>query len=208
MEEGALVSNGDVKTERRRDHLTHHIGFAERWLARAKGEVARGDLGRSLLTLLLAEAEVHHARLQEATPAAAVPRPHPLMTILGTTALAATLLAGLAAALPRSDVTSVLPPSPPVIRFKQPVGSTLALIPMVVAPAVPTQVISAPPRVPAVTGAARVPVRRMPVRAAVLPRNVPASAPDQPAAPVVVVSDGDLIDLVLAAERSLRGEKR
>jgi hypothetical protein len=93
-----------------------------------------------------------------------------------------------------------------VIRFKQPVGSTLALIPMVVAPAVPTQVISARPRVPAVTGAPRVPVRRMPVRAAVLPRNVPASAPDQPAVPVV--SDGDLIDLVLAAERSLRGEKR
>ncbi|HEV8339099.1 MAG TPA: hypothetical protein VGR25_05510 [bacterium] len=198
----------DVKTARRRDQLSHHIGFAERWLTRAKGEVARGDLGRGQLTLLLAEAEIHHARAAEGAPATA-PRPHPVTMIVGTTLLAAALLSGLAAALPRSTVTSVLPSSPPMIRFKQPVGSTLALIPMVAAPQTPTQMLSAPARGPALAGAPRAAPRRSPVRTAVPSRPVSIPAPPLPAAaPLVLVSDGDLIDLVLAAERSLRGEKR
>jgi len=205
VEEGVLVSS-EVKTERRRDRLSHHIGFAERWLTRAKGEVARGELSRGQLTLLLAEAEIHHARAAEETPAAASPRPHPLMMVAGTALCAAVLLAGLSAALPRSEVSAVLSSSPPVIRFKQPVGSTLVLLPMVAAPAAAPEVTSLPPRGPVPAAAPRAAPRRTSVRAAVMPPTLPA--PAQPAAPVVLVSDGDLIDLVLAAERSLRGEKQ
>jgi len=201
------VSNGDVKTERRREHLAHHIGFAERWLRRARQEVARGDLGRGLLTLLLAEAEVHHARSGGVVLERAANRPSAVVTILGASALAAALLVGLAAALPQSDVAAVLPSSAPVIRFKQPVGSTLALIPMVVAPA-PAEVIAAPPQVSAVPGAPRtVSVRRPPVRSATATQSAPATGPAPVVLPVLL-SDGDLIDLVLAAERSLRGENR
>ncbi len=202
------MSSGDVKTERRRDHLAHHIGFAERWLQRARQEIARGDLGRSLLTLLLAEAEVHHARSEGAAAEASAPRPSAVVTILGATALAAALLAALAAALPPGDVAAVLPSSAPVIRFKQPVGSTLALIPMVVAPAAPPQAISAPAQVPAVTGAPRLPARRGPIRPASATRRTAATTTSVPAVVPVLISDGDLIDLVLAAERSLRGETR
>lgn len=207
LKEGVALSKEDVRTERRRDHLAHHIGFAERWLSRAKQEIAQGDLGRSLLTLLLAEAEVHHARSGTAAREAALPRPSAAVTILGATALAAAILAGLAAALPRGDVAAALSSSPSVIRFKQPVGSTLALISLVVAPAPPTQAISAPPQVVAAARASRTPIRRLPARTAGPSRPAPASAPVPAAAPVLV-SDGDLIDLVLAAERSLRGERR
>src|SRR5688572_28655366 len=42
--------------------MIRHIGFAERWLARARAECTRGHVVRGALTLLLAEAEVHHAR--------------------------------------------------------------------------------------------------------------------------------------------------
>lgn len=202
------MSSGDVQTERRRDHLAHQIGFAERWLRRAQEEVAQGDLGRSQLTLMLAEAEVHHARSGGAALQRAATRPSALFTILGAAGLAAALLAGLTAALPQTDVTGFLPSSPPVIRFRQPVGSTLAMLPMAVAPAVLTQATSAPPQVPVITGAPRrLGARRPTVRAAAPTRSTPVDAP----APVVVpqlVSDGDLIDLVLAAERSLRAENR
>ncbi|MGH2452613.1 MAG: hypothetical protein ACRDF5_02470 [bacterium] len=202
------MSNGDVKTARRQEHLAHHIGFAERWLVRARQEVARGDLGRGLLTLLLAEAEVHHARSGAVALEHAANRPSAVVTILGASALAAALLVGLAAALPQSDIAAVLPSSAPVmIRFKQPVGSTLALIPMVVAPA-PAAVISAPSQVSAAPGAPRrLGPRRPPVRSATAAQSAPAIGPAPLVLPVLL-SDGDLIDLVLAAERSLRGENR
>ncbi|MGQ0550683.1 MAG: hypothetical protein ACT4PY_13550 [Armatimonadota bacterium] len=42
--------------------LTRRITFAEDWLARARQQVEDGEQARGVLTLLLAEAEVHRAR--------------------------------------------------------------------------------------------------------------------------------------------------
>ena len=74
--------------------MVRHIGFAERWLERAKREVAEGYLARSLLTLLLTEAEVHHAREASfpSPQSAVLPRPSTVPAILGATGLAAALL--------------------------------------------------------------------------------------------------------------------
>jgi len=188
------------------EHLARHIGFAERWLARAKQEVTDGQLARSVLTLLLAEAEVHHAR-ERTLPAreAALPRPSMAMTILGATALLVLLLAGRSLFSPRGEMVTGFTSAPAVVKFKQP-GSTLALVPAVLTP---EQTVAAPaPRVPAPPprtdrvwrNAAR------PSRPAAKPRPV-SPVLIAPAAPVLL-SDGDLIDLVIAAERSLRGEKR
>ncbi len=188
------------------EHLARHIGFAERWLARAKQEVTDGQLARSVLTLLLAEAEVHHAR-ERTLPAreVALPRPSIAMTILGATALMVLLLAGRSLFSPRGEMITGFTSAPAVVKFKQP-GSTLALVPAVLTP---EQTVAAPaPRVPA-------PLPRVdrvwrnatrPSRPAAKPRPI-SPAVTAPAAPVLV-SDGDLIDLVIAAEQSLRGEKR
>ena len=188
------------------EHLARHIGFAERWLARAKQEVTDGQLARSVLTLLLAEAEVHHAR-ERTLPAreAALPRPSIAMTILGTTALMVLLLAGRSLFSPRGEMVTGFTSAPAVVKFKQP-GSTLALVPAVLTP---EQTVAAPaPRAPAPLPRADRVWRSAarPSRPAAKPRPV-SPAVTAPAAPVLV-SDGDLIDLVIAAERSLRGEKR
>jgi len=188
------------------EHLARHIGFAERWLARAKQEVTDGQLARSVLTLLLAEAEVHHAR-ERTLPAreAALPRPSMAMTILGATALLVLLLAGRSLFSPRGEMVTGFTSAPAVVKFKQP-GSTLALVPAVLTP---EQTVAAPaPRVPAPLPRADRVWRNAarPSRPAAKPRPV-SPVLIAPAAPVLL-SDGDLIDLVIAAERSLRGEKR
>ena len=188
------------------EHLVRHIGFAERWLARAKQEVTAGQLARSVLTLLLAEAEVHHAR-ERTLPAraAALPRPSPAMTILGAMALVVLLLAGRSLLLPKGEMVTGFTSAPAVVKFRQP-GSTLALVPAVL---LPERTVAAPaPRAPA----ARPRVDRVwrntarPSRPAARPQ--PASPAVTAPAALVLVSDGDLIDLVIAAERALRGEKR
>ena len=188
------------------EHLARHIGFAERWLARAKQEVTDGQLARSVLTLLLAEAEVHHAR-ERTLPAreVALPRPSIAMTILGATALMVLLLAGRSLFSPRGEMITGFTSAPAVVKFKQP-GSTLALVPAVLTP---EQTVAAPaPRVPAPLPRADRVWRNAarPSRPAAKPRPV-SPVLIAPAAPVLL-SDGDLIDLVIAAERSLRGEKR
>ncbi len=191
------------------EHLVRQIGFAQRWLARAKREVTDGQTARSVLTLLLAEAEVHHAR-ERSLPAreAAVPRPSARMTILGATALVALLLAGRSLVSPKSEMVTGFGSVPAIVQFKQP-GSVLALVPAVL---MPEQTVAAP-----ASRAPEPPVRSdrvwrnaaRPVRPALRlsPVSPAVAARAAPAAPVLV-SDGDLIDLVIAAERSLRGENR
>jgi hypothetical protein len=44
------------------DTLLRHIRHAEEWLRCARGDYRRGDRRAALLRLLLAEAEIHHAR--------------------------------------------------------------------------------------------------------------------------------------------------
>jgi hypothetical protein len=48
------------------DAMLHHIRHAEEWLRSARGDCRRGDVRSALLRLLLAEAEIRHAR--EADP--------------------------------------------------------------------------------------------------------------------------------------------
>ncbi len=202
------MDGGKTETQAQQHDLVRQIGFAERWLARARQEVVEGRHARGVLSLLLAEAEVHHARerglpVQEATAW----RPTLPMTILGGTLLAGLVFGVLSLVAPllppagRLEVPASLPPAPPVIRFKQPVGSTLALIPAAIVPVQQNAVL--PVRVEIQSPAVR--QRRPVVRPAV--SHVSAAGPGTtpaPAAPALV-SDGDLIDLVLAAERSLRG---
>jgi len=200
-----------------KEHMVRHIGFAERWLARAKREVAEGNLARSLLTLLLAEAEVHHAREANApSPRSAVPPRLPAVpAILGAAGLAA-LLVALSIFPPRGEIVEGIYPAPPVIRFNQQVGTTLALVSAVIAPSQHLQ--AADPASPArqarpmeasPAGGERT-SRVMPRLAA---RRVQSTqARPAPSVPETVtpslVSDGDLLDLILTAERSLRREKR
>lgn len=44
------------------DGILHHIRHAEEWLRWARGDCRRGDLRSAVLRLLLAEAEIRHAR--------------------------------------------------------------------------------------------------------------------------------------------------
>jgi hypothetical protein len=70
------------------------IGFAERWLQRAREECLDGDVGRGLLTLVLADAEVRRL-LQLAVP----PAPRPRWRRLPLVATAAGLVVAVVMAL-------------------------------------------------------------------------------------------------------------
>lgn len=208
-----------MKDERAGDQIVARIGFAETWLDRAKRQVADGNLTRGILTLVLADAEVHHA-----IEVAGTPRPSAAFRVpIAVPVLLLVLVAASAFGLTRSSADPALPPDAgaPVIALASRVGSLLRLIP-------------APPDAPGapVTAARPVPRPAHPVRpsrpatvapsAPVTPGSevvpaVPASAPpvSPPPEPVVQVppqstppitlTAGELIDLVLAAERTLRG---
>lgn len=211
-----------MKDERAGDQIVARIGFAETWLDRAKRQVADGNLARGILTLVLADAEVHHAIEVAGTPrpiaASRVPIAVPVLLLV--------LVAASAFGLTRSSADPALPPDAgaPVIALASRVGSLLRLIPA------PPEASPAP--VEPVTAVTPAPRQVHPVRpsrrAAVAPSApvtagsevvpaVPASAPpvSPPPEPVVQVppqstppitlTAGDLIDLVLAAERTLRG---
>jgi len=197
------------------EHLVRHIGFAERWLARAKQEVREGRLARGVLTLLLAEAEVHHAR-ERTFPAreAALPRSPVAMTVLAAAALLALLLGGRSLLPSRVEVATGLAPAPAIVRFRQP-GSMLALVPAVLTPeetaASPAPLAPAPRVVPPRAVPPKVErTRRSPTRPAARPAPAPrhAAPATGDAVSSALVSDAELIDLVIAAERSLRGERR
>ena len=188
--------------------LTRQIGFAERWLTRAKQEVSSGNRARGILALLLAEAEVHHAR-ETAAPARAIalPRPAPIATLLAVGLLAGLLLA-VPALLAPPDLPTGTETTAAVIRFKHQVGSTLALIPVAAARGEETAVAAQPAAKPAaVTRPSRpAPIRRTMVRSTVR-RTASAPRATAIAPPPQLLSESELIDLVLAAERSLRGER-
>ncbi len=78
------------------DAVLAHIGYAERWLRRARADYERGDLRQVVLRLLLAEAEIRRARESGAAIADLPPRraAHVPWAILGTVAAAGLILAG------------------------------------------------------------------------------------------------------------------
>ena len=57
------------------DGVVHHIQHAEEWLRWARSDHRRGDLRAVVLRLLLAEAEIRHAR-EVGVHLVAAPHPH------------------------------------------------------------------------------------------------------------------------------------
>ncbi|MDQ7840212.1 MAG: hypothetical protein RDU83_04185 [bacterium] len=197
--------------------LTERISFAEGWLARARQQVEAGHHERGMLTLVLAAAEVRIAR--EAGGPTVRPQPE-------GRALSGWIAAGMATLCAATLIFLVVPraagptdvhsgQAPPVVVLS---GGTGAKLDLVTAP---------PPAVERTvtrTIFVRVPVM---VKEGVARQAAPATAPSRPAArhvpagpplpppataasagstaqPPALLSEADVIELVLAAERSLR----
>ncbi len=197
--------------------LTERISFAEGWLARARQQVEAGHRERGMLTLLLAAAEVRLAR-EAGGPVA---RPHP-----EGRALSGWIAAGMATLCAVTLIFLVVPrtvgptdvhssQAPPIVVLSGGAGAMLDLVtvplPAVEKTVTRTIIVRVPVKVtegalrqaaPA-PGAARPLAQHMPAGPAAPPPALVAStgsAAPQPA----LLSEADVIELVLAAERSLR----
>jgi len=197
--------------------LTERISFAEGWLARARQQVEAGHHERGKLTLVLAAAEVRLAR--EAGGPNARPRPKGRAPSGWIAAATATLCAVtlIFLVIPRADgpMDAQADAAPPVVVLSGGAGAMLDLVtaPPPAAEKTVTRTIIVRVPVPATEGAAR---QAAPAAAADRPaaRHVPASQSPPPPAPIVaaapaapqpaLLSEADVIELVLAAERSLR----
>src|SRR3989442_14004356 len=105
------------------EQVVARIGFAQRWLDRAKRQCTDGNLPRSVLTLVLADAEVHHALEAAGGPARAQTRrvtPAALM-LLGAVLVSAFLLASRWPAVSRG----VPSPAPTLVRLSSSSGTLL-----------------------------------------------------------------------------------
>src|SRR2546428_8973141 len=105
------------------EQVVARIGFAQRWLDRAKRQCTDGNLPRSVLTLVLADAEVHHALEAAGGPARAQTRritPAAFM-LVGAVLVSALLLASRGPAV--SGVVSS--PAPTLVRLSSSSGTLL-----------------------------------------------------------------------------------
>lgn len=226
-----------MTAEQPNEQVLTRIAFAERWLARARSQVASGNLPRGMLTLVLAGAEVRRT-LEVAGAARPQRRLAPLVPAgLGLVLLAA-LAVGVATRYPGDEVAVAAGPAPRIITFSARTGELLKLIPSpvpstAVTPALETPAAAAVPMRPALRSRSRTsstvvaapPVPAAPAAGREQPRAGSAAPP--PAAPASAVSPSpapqrsvaqagpasgagltlaDLIDLVLAAERTLRSD--
>lgn len=196
--------------------LTERISFAEGWLARARQQVEAGHHERGRLTLVLAAAEVRLAR-EAGTPTARLqPRgraPSGWIAAATATLCAATLIF---LGIPRADgpMDAQADTAPPVVVLSGGAGAMLDLVtvPQPVAERTVTRTVIV--RVPvtakedAVRQAAPATAADRPAARYVPAGPVPPPAPIVAAAPVApqpaLLSEADVIELVLAAERSLR----
>lgn len=202
------------------------IGFAERWLHRAKAQCADGDVAGGLMTLSLADAEMRVAletggwsRHRPSAPRPAMRRWVPWVTLAAATMASVWTLRP--AAVP-ADAAVV--DGPAVVRFSSNVGAVLSLMSVTPAPRAPVQVArpevrprtlrtapQAPPRASAAplrpAAAVAAPTVTPAITPAAHPLTITAPVPApalSPAAPFVL-SEVDLIDMVLAANQALRG---
>lgn len=188
------------------------IGFAERWLYRAKRHYGDGDATRGLLSVVLADAEMRYALETGGMNLKASPR---------RLWLPALLLAGALAVLAAVTTNWLLPPpaasggaaAPPIFRLTSPVGMWLNLVQA-------ASTVNITPR----SQGSRSAVGRSAVRPATV-RPAPSTAvraapsvsstvaliasPSEPALvvavpPAVSLSTADLIDLAISADRTLR----
>jgi hypothetical protein len=182
------------------EQMLSRIGFAERWLARARGQWTAGRHARSLLTLVLADAELRHAMdTAGARRGTTARRPTAAVGfLLAAVVASALLLIGRWSITPHVVATT---PAPPVVS-----PSFLSSAPMVAvvrpAPlgtsAVPVSVVV--PGIAARTGSSQM---AAPPQAQSQAHSASASGP---AASLRLPSRSrpSLLDLVLTAERVLR----
>jgi hypothetical protein len=207
----------------RRTTLTDRISFAEGWLERARRQIRDGQVAHGTLTMILAEAELHRAR-EAGVPTGATrmpvaPRARAWWAAGVSAAAAAALVALiLTAPFPAPGIADSAAPSIVtlaggtgemfrIITVPGPVVERTVVRPQVIRlaaplprPAVPPAKVSAPQAVRS-SPAAPPPDRSAPHTPPAPPAAVAAPAP---AATLSLLSDADVIDLVLAAERSLR----
>lgn len=208
------------------EQVAARIGFAEQWLARARGQVSDGQLARGVLTLVLAQAEVHHAMEMAGAPVA--PRRGRVLPAVSVLALASlAVLAGVRFAAPQAP--PAVEAGPPIVRLSVPVGELLNLI--VLPDPGPAASGAEQPAPKAVRSSpARIPVRSIPAPQPAVapaanstpapsvqttppsPAAAPAAAPAAPASPSApaqssgFLSPRELIDLVLTAGNTLRAD--
>jgi hypothetical protein len=210
--------------------LNERITYAEDWLDQARRRIQDGQVARGTLALMLAEAELHRAREAGIAPArpGAESRPWAAWTALGALALAAAVLVmSFVSHHQFMTVSDSGRASLPIVRLSAGTGELLRIVtplePAAERTVVQSRVIHVPVRVPvpaqpavlAVPAAPPVvapkPVAAEPAVAAPA-RTIAPPAPVQPTAaapapavaPAVLLTDAEVIDMVLAAERSLR----
>lgn len=211
--------------DERRTNLTDRISFAEGWLDRARRQIRDGQVAHGTLTMMLAEAELHRARegdlpLTGAARMPSAPRPRALWAAAGVLAAAAAALVAVIVTVPFQAPVTTDDAAPPIVTLAGGTGEMFRIItvpgPVVERTVVRSQIIhlaaplsrrAVPPASvstqPAVHVAPAAPPSERPTSQA------PPAAPDVAAAPVPaaklsLLSDADVIELVLAAERSLR----
>ncbi len=105
----------EASRDRRGQQVITSIGFAQRWLDRAKRQCLDGDVSRGLLTLVLASAEMGHA-LRMPAPTGALRRRRVVPAIaLGTAAALA--FAALAAWQGGPPAPAPSAPAPAIVTF-------------------------------------------------------------------------------------------
>jgi hypothetical protein len=168
------------------------IGFVERWLQRAREECLDGDVGRGLLTLVLADAEVRRL-LQLTAPAPRRPRPRlrPLvaaaaaLVMIAVAAVQSGVLtfrapvaesAGLAAGLSLRAGTGVL-----LLPLETTNGATAAPAVSVTAPSIPARQVAPSPK-PGAAGRSASTRPQAPARPVAVPvGSTPAGSVARPA---------------------------
>jgi hypothetical protein len=205
--------------------LADRIAHAEGWLGRASQQIRDGQPERGALALLLAEAELHRARqvgFAGTAGARTGARQGSWGPLLAVAALAtAALVTGLLAFSQPGVVVEAHGAVLPVLRLQAGDGEMLWAVTVPEPPVQRTTVVErtvirrvpAYHPVPAVrpsgvavsaAGAAPTPPRTAPAAVPSPAPAAPAAAPASPAQARSLLSDADVIELVLAAERSLR----
>ena len=185
------MTNGD-------EQMLSRIGFAERWLTRARGQWSAGNHARSLLTLVLADAELRHA-MDSAGARRRTAARHPTVAtgfLLAAVVASALLLIGRWSTTPHAVATT---PPPPVVKPSVlPGGRMDAVIPSTRSATSVVPVYTVAPGAAARTASSQV--------AAAPPSQSQARSTSELAASLHFSSRSrpSLLDLVLTAERVLR----
>src|SRR5947208_9164943 len=193
----AMAGTGDTQV------LTR-IGFAQRWLDRAKRQCTEGNLTRTALTLVLAGAEVHHAIEATGAPAGVGTRRSTAFAFVLVSAVVASALL-LASRWPVTSSAASSPP-PRLVRLSSSSGALLEAVGAAGSasrPASPSAAAGGPRSGRVVDAQVASPSATLLGTGHELPLDRTIGT-----APIVVgsshISMSELIDLVLTAERALR----